>query len=668
MRTVLAMFLVACSVPDKAPTGSDAGPDGGGDPTAPDTTIIEAPEEFSRQTAATFRFESNDPNATFECAIDGETPVACTSPFTRTLSDGSHGFVVRAIGAGGQSDSSPAEHLWTIDTVAPDTRLIRTPPAADNSVMVTFEFDSMERNVVFECALDGNSFAACESGDSFGPVGDGAHSFAVRARDRAGNVDATPPIYAWTVDTSTPDTQLIDGPEGAVAETTATFTFVSPDAGGGATFQCALDGSAFTACSSPRVIQGLDAGPHTFAVRVRDAVGNFDPTPATRTWTVDVAPPNTMITDGPEGAVAAASASFTFTSNEQDVTYECRIDDQPFVACTSPFNVTNLSQGPHTFAVRATDTAGHTDASPATRGWSVDTIAPEIAITAGPAEGGTSGPRVGFEFTVSEGTPECSIDNGPFAPCTSPLRFNAPAGAHSLRIRVVDQAGNATTAPRSWTIECFAPDIAGAAGLLHLEESDQMLTNAVGGAGAVLGSDASVEVSDPTSVVAGRFGRGLAFNPVEGDRVTWPAALPPTSQMTIEMWVRADAIAGSRVIFATGDDRVVVRVAAASPTLVRFSATIAENGNGNSLETVTSQTVAAGAWHHVLVSLQQPMLWMWVDGVRTQNDDARPNTPFDFADLRLGGAAAFGGMIDELWIAQTPIITDEAALTRFCPL
>ena len=667
MRTLLAGFLVACSVPDKQPTAPDAGPDGGGDTTAPETTIIEAPDEFSRQTAATFRFESNDPNATFECAIDGGEPVACTSPFTRTLNDGTHGFVVRAIGANGQSDDSPAEHLWTIDTVAPDTRLVRTPPAADNSVMVTFEFESIERNIVFECSLDGNSFAACESGDSFGPVSDGAHSFSVRARDRAGNVDMSPPIYAWNVDTSTPDTQLIDGPEGAVASTTATFTFVSPDAGGGATFQCSIDGSAFVACSSPRVIAGLDAGEHTFAVRVRDAVGNFDPTPATRTWTVDVSPPNTTIIDGPEGAVAAASASFTFTSNEQGVTYECRIDNQPFAACTSPFNAMNLAQGAHTFAVRATDSAGHTDASPATRSWTIDTIAPEISITAGPAEGGTSGPRVSFEFTVSEGTPQCALDNADFTACSSPFRFNAAAGGHSLRIRAVDQAGNTTTAPRSWTIECFAPDAAGAAGLLHLEDASQNLENSVNGAGAVLGTDTNVEEVDPASITAARFGRGLAFNPLESDVVTWPAGLPPTSEFTIEMWVRADPIAGQRVIFRTADDRVMVRVTAASPTLVRFSTTIAENG-GNSLETVTSQTVTAGAWHHVLVSLQQPMLWMWVDGVRTQNDDARPMQPFDFADLALGGDVTFGGALDEVWIAQTPIITDEAALTRFCPL
>ena len=53
-------------------------------------------------------------------------------------------------------------------------------------------------------------------------------------------------------------------------------------------------------------------------------------------------------------------------------------------ACTSPAPLTGLAQGMHAFAVRATDAAGHDDPSPATRSWTVDTVAPEVAFTAGP--------------------------------------------------------------------------------------------------------------------------------------------------------------------------------------------------------------------------------------------------------------------------------------------
>jgi len=51
-------------------------------------------------------------------------------------------------------------------------------------------------------------------------------------------------------------------------------------------FQCALDAAAFAACTSPQAYSSLAAGTHTFQVRAVDSGGNADPTPATRSWTV----------------------------------------------------------------------------------------------------------------------------------------------------------------------------------------------------------------------------------------------------------------------------------------------------------------------------------------------------------------------------------------------
>jgi len=669
---VILIALVACSIPDKQPfteAGTDAPVDGTGDDRAPQTTITAAPEEFSGEGAATFRFESDDEAATFECSIDRETPVACTPPYTRILGDGSHGFVVRAIDAAGDRDDTPAEHAWSIDTVAPDTILTEAPPAADNSVLVRFSFESREQLVTFECALDGNSYIKCKTGDQFGPVDDGPHSFAVRARDRANNVDASPSIHAWSVDTSTPDTELISGPTGATGTTSASFTFVSPDAGAGATFQCSLDGAAFTPCSSPRNLVGLAIGPHTFAVRVRDAVGNLDPTPATRTWTVDLAAPNTTIVDGPAGLQASASASFTFSSNEQPVTFECRLDYGAFAACSSPVTVLALAQGLHRFSVRATDAAGHTDPSPASRTWSVDTIAPDLMITSGPANGSTSGPRVIFTFTAGDGTVACSLDAVAFVACTSPVAFSLPAGPHQLRVRATDAAGNLATDTRAWTVACSAPTTIGATGLLHLDELDQTVVNAVaGGGGATLGDDLTVEPGDPARV-AGRFGGGLAFMAAEVDHVTWPALLGATIELTIELWAQPDSPAGLRVLLASGDGRVGVRATALSPTTVQFSVAIVETGPTAQTRIVTSAPAAAGTWHHVLVSLQEPTLRLWVDGMRTEAIDVRPTTPLALDAIRLGGEAptAYSGALDEVWLAQTALTADEAALARYCP-
>jgi len=658
VRALTLVLLGACSVPDKQAIEDDAGVDAAippGEEGAPNTIITDAPAEFSPVAAATFRFASDIATATFLCTIDGETPLVCASPYTRTLDDGPHTFSVRAVDSLGNSDDTPAEHPFSIDTVTPQTILMDAPPALDNSVMVRFTFDSNERNVVFDCSLDGAAYTLCVSDADVGPVGDGAHSFAVRARDRAGNVDSSPSIHAWNVDTSTPDTQLLTGPAAASGSTSASFTFGSFDAGGGATFQCSTDGGAMADCTSPYELANLTEGPHTFAVRVRDAVGNFDPTPAMRTWTVDLSTPDTMITSGPTGTVPAASAAFGFTATEDDVTYECSLDGAPFAACAAPVSFTNLGQGSHTFAVRASDLAGHTDASPASRTWTVDTVSPDVTFTAAPAEGATSGPRVSFAFTVSEGVAECSADGVAFAACTSPQAFNFAAGSHTFAVRATDAGGNMMTATRTWTVACAAPDGAGAVGLLHLDDTGQTLANATAGPVALLGDTDQPETIDPTATT-GRFAGGLLFTSSEEDRVTWPA-MGSTSELTVELWVRPDAPGD---LFVSGDGRASLQVVAASGSMVRIQATVAGT-------TARSAPVASGLWHRVLVSAQQPTLRLWVDAARTDAGGLSVATPLALDTVRLGGGS-FGGTLDEIWVSQTAVTDDEASLSRYCPL
>jgi acid phosphatase len=84
----------------------------------------------------------------------------------------------------------------------------------------------------------------------------------------------------------------------------------------------------------------------------------------------DTTPPDTTITGGPSGTVNTGSASFTFTATEP-ATFTCQLDSGAPAACTSPQSYSNLADGAHSFSVFATDTAGNTDATPATRTWTV---------------------------------------------------------------------------------------------------------------------------------------------------------------------------------------------------------------------------------------------------------------------------------------------------------
>jgi thermitase len=83
-----------------------------------------------------------------------------------------------------------------------------------------------------------------------------------------------------------PDTAITSGPAGTTASTRATFAFTRADALIGASFECQLDGAAFSACSSP-ASYAVAGGRHTFAVRAKSPHGILtDPSPATAAWTV----------------------------------------------------------------------------------------------------------------------------------------------------------------------------------------------------------------------------------------------------------------------------------------------------------------------------------------------------------------------------------------------
>jgi len=56
----------------------------------------------------------------------------------------------------------------------------------------------------FQCRLDGGSYAPCSSPSTHLAVADGLHTFHARFVDATGNMDTTPALYSWTVDSTAP--------------------------------------------------------------------------------------------------------------------------------------------------------------------------------------------------------------------------------------------------------------------------------------------------------------------------------------------------------------------------------------------------------------------------------------------------------------------------------
>ncbi len=86
------------------------------------------------------------------------------------------------------------------------------------------------------------------------------------------------------LDSTPPDTNITGTPSNP-ANSSATFTFTSSDTGY-TSFECSIDGSAYSPCASPKTYTGLADGSHTFMVRANDWFGNVDQSPANYTWYV----------------------------------------------------------------------------------------------------------------------------------------------------------------------------------------------------------------------------------------------------------------------------------------------------------------------------------------------------------------------------------------------
>jgi subtilisin-like proprotein convertase family protein len=234
----------------------------------------------------------------------------------------------------------------------------------------------------------------------------------------------------------------------------------------------AVGGTATMVQPSTGAFLGIEAN-GTWRLFVRDFSGQ-DQGQIARGWALDVdttggggdfTAPDTTITSGPSGVITQGAATFTFTSDE-DGTFECAFDGQPFAACATPKAYSNLSDGAHTFAVRAVDSASLVDPTPDSRSFTVDvpdpppppppdppdppaadTTAPVVTITkltvnkkrtAKITFSGTDDvtPPSGLGFT-------CKLDGKAPAPCTSPVAYKKlKPGRHRIEVRASDAAAN----------------------------------------------------------------------------------------------------------------------------------------------------------------------------------------------------------------------------------
>ena len=107
--------------------------------------------------------------------------------------------------------------------------------------------------------------------------------------------------------------------------------------------------------------------------------------------TPDTTAPDTSIASGPRRLGQSSTVNLAFTSSKTGSSFECRFDSADFTSCQSPLRRTGLRIGAHTFEVRATDSAGNVDRTPAKTYFVVGNPRATMRILSGSARADRSG-------------------------------------------------------------------------------------------------------------------------------------------------------------------------------------------------------------------------------------------------------------------------------------
>jgi hypothetical protein len=121
-----------------------------------------------------------------------------------------------------------------------------------------------------------------------------------------------------------------------------------------------------------------------YVVRAEQTVGPRTGRSSANRFSIDTAPPATLIESGPNGISDTGEASVAFSSPEPGVRFECRLDGGAFAPCASPVRYTGLGVGAHEVVVRAIDRAGNIGPEAAHRWEIVAPPPPAVATTLEP--------------------------------------------------------------------------------------------------------------------------------------------------------------------------------------------------------------------------------------------------------------------------------------------
>jgi hypothetical protein len=287
-----------------------------------------------------------------------------------------------------------------------------------------------------------------------------------------------------------PTTFISSGPEAMIYTTTATFTWSGsdPENAGKLTFSYNLDETGWSEFADITTVtfSNLVIGSHIFKVKAKDADGNEEANPVERIFEVlkklDEIPPDTTIDSGPTGSIKPGeTVTFTFSGQDNETTasellFAFKLNDEAWSSPSQKDMVfagenkavfKDMQKGKYTFYVKAIDSSGNEDPSPASWKFEVSQIenkAPETYIDSAPTKI-KENETATFKFSGSDDhTSKYELEfaysfNGEswtnFKKGGSASFSNLKEGTYTFAVKARDEAGleDPTPAQRSFEVE-----------------------------------------------------------------------------------------------------------------------------------------------------------------------------------------------------------------------
>ncbi|WP_404362395.1 Ig-like domain-containing protein [Corallococcus coralloides] len=409
---------------------------------------------------------SVDGKVTATVTADANGRWSYTPSLLELLSNGVHTLVAVSTNVAGQTGPA-ASVQFSVLALGPETVILSGPAPSTAQQQARFVFASSALLVSYQCALDSDVFVACDTPRDFTGLAEGPHQFQVRSKDLLGLLtDTTPATYSWTVDLTPPKTTFTSTPSAFSNAVVAAFAFESSETP--FTFTCSLDSGPVLPCASPYLTVALGDGPHTLAVRARDAAGNQETEATTFTWTVDtVAPATPVVTSLTPGATVAVTPSEVSGRGEPGSVVHLTVD--AVTVGTAEVDVSGqwtvalpgtLVDGVHLLTASATDDAGNASL-PVTVSFTLDSTGADTRIVSGPPLfSASSSATFGFTSENAGATFRCQMDSLLSSACTSPSVYQGlEDGVHVFSVQAIAPNGlpDLTPAVHTWTVDTVAP-------------------------------------------------------------------------------------------------------------------------------------------------------------------------------------------------------------------